>query len=81
MQNGRFPGQKPRGRMPRVTRPRFGGFLGFALVDLADATHDWVAREFGAGNPADPLVAWQAVCAQRFDPLVEPLFRNDALAE
>lgn len=41
----------------------------------------WVAREFGAGNPAGPLAAWRKVRARLLDPLVEPIFRNDALLE
>ncbi len=41
----------------------------------------WVAREFGAGNCANPLAEWQAVRAQLLDPLAEPLFRNDALVD
>jgi hypothetical protein len=41
----------------------------------------WVAREFGAGNPAGPLARWQAVRGQLLDPLAEPVFRNDALVD
>jgi hypothetical protein len=41
----------------------------------------WVAREFGAGHPANPLAQWRAVRRRLLDPLVEPLFRNDALIE
>lgn len=39
----------------------------------------WVAREFGAGNPAGPLAQWRKVRGQLLDPLAEPVFRNDAL--
>lgn len=39
----------------------------------------WVEREFGAGNPADPLVRWRTMRKALLDPLAEPLFRNDAL--
>jgi len=41
----------------------------------------WVEREFGAGNPADPLVRWRTMRKALLDPLAEPLFRNDALVE
>jgi len=42
-------------------------------------TSDWVAREFGAGNPLAPLARWQSARARLLDPACEPVFRNTAL--
>ncbi|GAB4471760.1 MAG: hypothetical protein OHK0018_01520 [Erythrobacter tepidarius] len=41
----------------------------------------WVAREFGGGQPDSPLAEWRKMRRRLLDPLVEPLFRNDALVD